>query len=320
MHLTRPILLVGMFLFISSCSDEEFDPVYRDNMREFVQEISNYSKTGNADFIIIPQNGHDLITAKGEVGNNLYNDYINAIDGAGQEDLFYGYKRDNQATPEDETEYLISFLELLEDNNVEVLVTDYCSSDDKVNHSYSTNAEHNFISFAADQRELNDIPEYPGVYNVHSNDVTSLSDAKNFLYLINPENYSSKQSFLEDLETSNYDILIIDLFFNDEALAASDISGLKLKSNGGKRLVISYMSIGEAEDYRYYWKNEWEDDPPSWLGKENRLWKGNYIVKYWDHEWKDIIFGEENSYLDKIISAGFDGVYLDIIEGFENFE
>ena len=28
---------------------------------------------------------------------------------------------------------------------------------------------------------------------------------------------------------------------------------LKIKDNGGKRIVIAYLSIGEAEDYRYYW-------------------------------------------------------------------
>jgi len=37
-------------------------------------------------------------------------------------------------------------------------------------------------------------------------------------------------------------------------------------------------------------------------------------------EWQDIIFDNENSYLKKIIDAGFDGFYLDIIDAFEYFE
>ena len=80
------------------------------------------------------------------------------------------------------------------------------------------------------------------------------------------------------------------------------------------------MSIGEAEDYRYYWQPEWSRKPPLWLYEENPDWKGNYKVKYWDENWQKIIFGENNSYLDKILNCGFDGVYLDIIDAFEYFE
>jgi cysteinyl-tRNA synthetase len=95
---------------------------------------------------------------------------------------------------------------------------------------------------------------------------------------------------------------------------------LKVKANGGSRLVISYMSIGEAEDYRYYWQEDWYSDPPAWLDEENEEWEGNYKVKYWEQEWQEIIFGNSDSYLDRIVSAGFNGVYLDIIEAFQHFE
>ncbi|BBE31402.1 hypothetical protein OSSY52_15430 [Tepiditoga spiralis] len=78
---------------------------------------------------------------------------------------------------------------------------------------------------------------------------------------------------------------------------------------------LAYLSIGEAEDYRYYWKNSWYDDLPDWIDNENPRWTGNYKVKYWDKSWKKIIF----NYLDKIISQGFSGVYLDIIDGYYYF-
>ncbi|AEX86414.1 glycoside hydrolase, end-alpha-1,4-polygalactosaminidase [Marinitoga piezophila KA3] len=75
---------------------------------------------------------------------------------------------------------------------------------------------------------------------------------------------------------------------------------------------ICYLSIGEAEDYRYYWHDEWKTNPPSWLGPENPDWEGNYKVKYWNEDWKKIIY----DYLDKIIDMGFSGVYLDIIDAY----
>jgi cysteinyl-tRNA synthetase, unknown class len=111
------------------------------------------------------------------------------------------------------------------------------------------------------------------------------------------------------------------MFFKDDAAFTSgEISQLKTKSNGGTRIVISYMSIGEAEDYRFYWLPSWSPGSPSWIVRENPDWAGNYIVQYWQKEWQDIIFGNDSSYLKKIIDAGFDGVYLDIIDGFEYFE
>ena len=99
-----------------------------------------------------------------------------------------------------------------------------------------------------------------------------------------------------------------------------EITSLKTKPGGRRRLVIAYMSIGEAEDYRFYWRKEWDYRPPVWLGDENPDWDGNFKVHYWEPEWQEIIFGQENSYLDKILEAGFDGVYLDIIDAFEYYE
>ena len=75
------------------------------------------------------------------------------------------------------------------------------------------------------------------------------------------------------------------------------------------------MSIGEAEDYRFYWREEWDDSGPSWLDVENADWPGNYKVRFWDSGWQSIML----QYADRILAAGFDGVYLDIIDAYEVF-
>jgi cysteinyl-tRNA synthetase len=86
------------------------------------------------------------------------------------------------------------------------------------------------------------------------------------------------------------------------------------------RLVLAYMSIGEAEDYRFYWRQDWRPGNPAWLLPVNPEWSGNYPVEYWQPEWKRILYGSPEAYLDKIIDAGYDGVYLDIIDAYEHFE
>jgi cysteinyl-tRNA synthetase len=322
MKIIKHIFFAAVLIW-SSCGNDEIEENidYKQEMRTFVQNLSYYAKGFDADFIIIPQNGQELVTDNGDTDGNPVISYLNAIDGAGREDLFFGYDNDDEATPKIEKDYMLVFLDVCEEDNVEVLVTDYCFSHEKMDESYTKNNAKGYISFAAPERELNVIPDYPSVpYNVNTNDINSLADAGNFLYLLNPENFESKQDFISAISETNYDVIIMDFFFNEEEYTFSEIDTLKTKRNGGRRLVISYMSIGEAEDYRYYWQNTWHSNPPNWLAGENPDWEGNYKVRYWAKEWQNIIYGNESSYIYKIIMAGFDGIYLDIIDAFEYFE
>lgn len=125
---------------------------------------------------------------------------------------------------------------------------------------------------------------------------------------------------LHVLAASNYDLVVIDYSRDGTAsgaFSASEIAALKTRPEGSQRLVLSYLSIGEAEDYRFYWQDNWTQNRPSWLFGENPEWDGNYDVRYWDPEWQAIIFGQATSYLDQIMAAGFDGVYLDRVDAFE---
>ena len=322
----RKIIIVLLLVAVGfSCSDDDdditYDKDFRQEMRNFVIGISNYAKGIDPDFIIIPQNGQELVTIDGEETGASCLSYLSAIDGVGREDLFYGYNNDDISTPVSEKNYMISFLDVCENNDVEVLTTDYCWTYSKMDDSYTQNNSKNYISFAAPERELNIIPDYPTTpYNVNSNNITTLADAKNFLYLINPVNYTSKQDFITAVTSTNYDILIMDCFFDDVLFTFEEVTQLKAKQNGGQRLVISYMSIGEAEDYRYYWQSSWSVGNPTWIKNENPDWEGNYKVLYWDVGWQAIMYGNNDSYLKKILDAGFDGVYLDIIDAFEYFE
>ncbi len=277
---------------------------YREDMRTFVQEISSYTRSYNGTFIIVPQNGQELLTENGEEDGAVTSAYMAAIDGSGREDLFYGYNDDNVSTPVPERDYMIVFLAIAEDAHIEALVTDYCWTPSHVDDSYAQNETRGYISFAAHHRELDTIPSYPeNPHNENSIDISGLADARNFLYLIDPGLYSDKNGFISALTMTNFDLLIIDLFFADEVLSPQDVSSLKVKNNGASRLVIAYMSIGEAEDYRYYWDTEWQTSPPEWLEEQNPNWPGNYKVRYWHSEWQRIIFGNDSSYCKRIIDA-----------------
>ena len=311
-----------LLLFPTSCStngDETRD--YRADMRTFVERISTYARGKHPGFLIIPQNGHDLVTLDGTPDGTPAAEYLAAVDGLGREDLFYGYTEDDSATPADVTAVILPFLRTAHGAGKSILVTDYCWTPGHVTDSYSKNHAENFLSFAAPDRSLNTIPS-GDPYGKNVDPIAALSQAANFLYLLDPSGYSTRTALVADLDRTLYDLFIIDSFFqSDDPLMPADVAALQSKPAGdARRLAVAYMSIGEAESYRYYWKSSWNTNPPAWLAAENPAWPGNYKVKYWDPAWQAIIFGSPDAYLDRILDAGFDGAYLDIIDAFEYFE
>ncbi len=74
------------------------------------------------------------------------------------------------------------------------------------------------------------------------------------------------------------------------------------------RKILAYVSVGEAEDYRYYWK----DLPKDIILGENPDWPGNYTIKYWDPRWHQVI----KDYISRVLAIGFDGVYLDKVDAY----
>lgn len=124
---------------------------------------------------------------------------------------------------------------------------------------------------------------------------------------------------IDKLVEAPHEIIVIDYSAEGDAETAfSKVEIARIKASGKR--VYAYLSIGEAENYRYYWKDQWDKNPPSWLAEENPDWEGNYLVKYWDKNWQDIIYSGKNNYLDIIQDAGFDGVYLDKVDAYEQWE
>ena len=154
-------------------------------------------------------------------------------------------------------------------------------------------------SLGDDDREI-DTPSSPD----------PLSGVNDFLYQL-------QDIDLKAVGKTAYDLVIMDYSSSggeDGRFSQEQIRALK-HSPGGPKIVLAYMSIGEAEDYRFYWSREWDGNEPSWLEMENPDWPGNYKVRYWDQDWRTIVF----QYADRVLASGFDGVYLDILDAYEYF-
>lgn len=292
---------------------------YRVEMIHLIDEMHAYAKKENAKFLFVSNNGLGLFSTADGVKSAQADQALAAIDGILMEDYFYGWDmRDNNPTPKDEQNYRLELLQYPKEKGVPIFNIDYCSTREYRERSYRKNHDAGFIGFAAGRRQLDSIPNQ--IQEENDRDCQSLGEVKNYLVLLNPEQFKSKEAYLSALRNTNYDLLIVDMMYNGELLAKQDVESLKMKANGKKRLVLSYMSVGEAENYRAYWQPEWDKNRPNWLDAENGDWEGDFKVKYWLKEWQELLYGSKNSYLDQILSQGFDGAFLDVVDAYEYFE
>lgn len=132
---------------------------------------------------------------------------------------------------------------------------------------------------------------------------------------------------IDILDDTDYDMLVVEPGFNfkESPYDTSRItSSLVTKPNGDKRLLLAYIDIGQAEDYRDYWKDTWIAPTKDDKGSPNFLisidpdgWSGNYPVAYWDERWQNIWL-ENKGIISKIAKEGFDGIYLDWVEAYDD--
>ncbi|UCH93490.1 MAG: endo alpha-1,4 polygalactosaminidase [Candidatus Aminicenantes bacterium] len=153
---------------------------------------------------------------------------------------------------------------------------------------------------------------------------------------------------VQKIVNSKYDLVVLDpMVTHDYTFDTKDmvnrIKASKASDGVHRKLVIAYIDIGQAEEWRWYWdghttyeekgecKNSFVTAIQNWapwvVACDPDGWAGNYPVAFWDDDWKDIvIYGTTlgshlglyfNSMLDEVIQDGFDGVYLDWVEAWE---
>ncbi|MBW2145828.1 MAG: endo alpha-1,4 polygalactosaminidase [Deltaproteobacteria bacterium] len=136
---------------------------------------------------------------------------------------------------------------------------------------------------------------------------------------------------VDALADSRYDMLVVEpmrtsLEYEDFP-SAEMVSRLQSTrgATGARKLVIAYVDIGEAESWRSYWQPEWVAPTPGQPGAPDFLlttdpdgWADNYPVAFWDSRWKEIMIFGQGSILNTILEDGFDGIYMDWIEAYED--
>ncbi len=152
-----------------------------------------------------------------------------------------------------------------------------------------------------------------------ADDRPRLGSVRHWLLLLNND---LDDAVVGKIAASGHDMVVVDDVSSqpgvDADRSARVVRQMQKREGGGRRLVIAYLNIGQAESYRIYWQKGWRVGSPAWvLGADPDGWQDNYPVAYWSSHWKDLITGDKGL-LRSIQKAGFDGVYLDWIGGFED--
>lgn len=148
-------------------------------------------------------------------------------------------------------------------------------------------------------------------------EILSIKTVRNWLYLID---VNLEPKVVEQIVESNFDMVVLDFIPSEASNTDFPMAGVvdQLHNAPRPKLVLAYIDIGEAEDYRTYWQPGWGIGDPEWIiGDDPDGWEGNYPVAYWWDEWQQIWTGPDG-YLQAIIDLGFDGVYLDWVEAYSD--
>lgn len=152
----------------------------------------------------------------------------------------------------------------------------------------------------------------------------SLSSIRNWMYQIQALN---EDGAVQTLAATDYDMLVIEPGQNFSVAPYESqqiVNRLHEKPDGTARIVLAYIDIGQAEDYRTYWQDDWVAPKDGLRGSPDFLvaadpdgWEGNYPVAYWDPAWQSLWLGPDGI-MAEMARLGFDGVFLDWIEAYDD--
>lgn len=147
--------------------------------------------------------------------------------------------------------------------------------------------------------------------------VPALQTVESWLYLIDVD---VTETQIRQIEESGHDLVVLD-FVPSEAdnrdFPMADVVE-RLHTADHPKLVLGYLDVGQAEDYRTYWQPQWRIGDPEWIvALDPDGWEGNYPVAYWWDDYRKLWLGDDGM-LASVQEAGFDGVYLDWIEAYSD--
>jgi cysteinyl-tRNA synthetase len=172
-------------------------------------------------------------------------------------------------------------------------------------------------NFTDEQEEKPSSPPVSQPSDTETDALFPLDEVANWFYYLD---VNLEDDTIDKIIESSYDMVVIDYIASEENNTDYPMAEVVMQMHYAEhpKLVIAYIDIGEAEDFRSYWQPGWEIGDPEWIiALDPDGWEGNYPVAFWWDEYREIWLGDDG-YLQGILDAGFDGVYLDWVEAYSD--
>lgn len=297
---------------------------YREEMRKFVQSISVFAKKQQPNFLIIAENGLDLVVKRNvddPEKSSPARTYMKSIDGVLHDGVVFGEKKFGKPPTDSQKKELFRLIETAISHGLKVLKTDYAVKPKDIAALYRRYGRKGYVPFIANTLEMNVIPHFPRrPFKENPKNILSMKDVKNYLYLRDSSGFGRQDEFAMKIHGTNYDIIAVNIFHRRTPLTKQAVETLKYKKIGSKRLVLAIVDIGSAASYHYYWQPAWREGSPPWINAPFSDDPDKYHVKYWLPGWKNLISGNAKSYIYGAIAQGFDGVILKGLGAYRFFE
>jgi endo-alpha-1,4-polygalactosaminidase (GH114 family) len=131
----------------------------------------------------------------------------------------------------------------------------------------------------------------------------TLAQVQSFLYLIS--NSLEDPGVESAIASSPYDLVMASFAVNDPNLTAA----VAAANPAHDKILLGYFDLTEASASNN--PDLFSGPLPSWFGTTNPGWAGIYSVQYWAPQWESEVFSQ----IDRMIAAGFDGVFFDVANG-----
>lgn len=125
---------------------------------------------------------------------------------------------------------------------------------------------------------------------------------------------------LDRMVKAGYGMVVIDPVSNVRGLEGFDTVGM-VKRLRKRAICLAYFNVGQAENYRTYWRKEWREptrerpgSPAFLLTVDPEGWQGDFPVAFWNKDWKALLVRR----VDEVVRQGFDGIYCDWVLAFDD--
>ena len=159
--------------------------------------------------------------------------------------------------------------------------------------------------------------DFPGEPTAVDTAAPALAGVDHWFYLIDVDLGSET---VDQMAASAHDMVVLDFIPSEENNTDYPMGDVVARLHNGAtpKLVLAYIDIGQAESFRTYWQPGWSIGNPEWIaGGDPDGWEGNFPAAFWHDDYRAIWLAPDG-YLQRIVDAGFDGVYLDWVEAYSD--